>query len=71
MPLLPLFTGPRQSAVEVLPRSSTTLAWRLVPTAAGSLPLPAVHIAAPGWDAALDASAGHHVFVSPPAVAAA
>lgn len=53
----------------VLPRSATTVAWQLVPVAAGALALPSVRIQAPGLDAALDASAGRRVFVSPPAAA--
>ena len=61
--------GPRQSTVAVLPHSATTVAWQLVPVAAGSLALPSLRIAAPGWHASLDASAGRRVFVVPPQVA--
>ncbi len=54
-------------SISVLPYQEGTLRYQLIATAAGSLPLPEVHLTAARWAAALQPLAGRRVFAHPPA----
>ena len=64
-------SGTRVGATAVLPHQENTLRFQLVAVAAGSLPLPDIHLWAARYCAALQPLAGRRVFATPAPVLAA